>query len=92
MPAGKDEYTFKQDDTRLEGEISNSETATNEEQTRIGTVVDTRVAAAAAMSGAQAPSGATDDQMRIGTKVDTRGAGGAGGDTPVSSDRMRDAS
>lgn len=87
MPAGKDDYTFKQDDTSLEGRINN-----NEEQTRIGTVVDTRVAAPAGTGGVQAPYVSPDDPARIGTKVDTRGAVGASGDTPVSSDRMRDAS
>lgn len=87
MPAGNDEYAFKQDDTRLEGKSNNSDI--EEERTRIGTVVDTRAAASAGTSGAPA---STDEAMRIGTKVDTRGAGGASGDPPVASDRTRDGS
>lgn len=84
MPAGNDEYKFKQDDTRLEGDL---ETAIEEDRTRIGTIVDTRAAAAAGMSE---PKASADDLTRIGTKVDTR-VGGSG-DPPVVTDRMRDGS
>lgn len=87
MAAGKDEYAFKQDDTRLKGKMIEPETTEiQEERTRIGTIVDTRAAAA----GATAQSGSDEDPTRIGTKVDTRGADASGGSEQVSSDKMRD--
>jgi hypothetical protein len=90
MAAGKDEYAFKQDDTRLEGKMTDPETTEmQEERTRLGTIVDTR----AATAGATAQSGSDEnDPTRIGTKVDTRGPVAGGGSEPASSDRMRDGS